>query len=267
MKKKYWFLILILSSLLVLSACGKKSSDNSEGAPSPTDGTNPQETTPIPNHKTQAPDLGIAKSFGIMAYISIASSPSSSISGKVGLKPGARSLIGLSSSEVVGGSSEIYAGDDVGDPQSYLTMAREDLIGAYKDLVGRATDKDKIDAHKGEIGGKILPPGTYRFSNGANILSNITLEGNDTDVWVFQVDGDINVGPGVQMNLSGGALAKNIYWQASGRVVLGSNSVSVGTFINQLTSELKQNAQLTGRILCKNGKVLLTQNVIKKPER
>lgn len=264
MNKKKCLVSIVMSLALVFSACGKKISSNSD-SPS-TGGSSSQETIPVPNHKTTAPDLGIAKSFGIIAYVSIASSPTSSIAGKVGLKPGARSLIGLSPSEVVGGSIAIYAGDDVGDSQNYLTMAREDLIGAYKEMVARTTDKDKVEAYKGNIGGKILPPGTYRFSNGANIPSDITLEGSDTDVWVFQVEGDINVATGVRMNLSGGAQAKNVYWQSSGRIILGANSVSVGTFINQLTAELKQNAQLTGRVLCKNGKVLLTQNTITKPE-
>jgi len=264
MNNKKWFVSIAMSLALILTACGKNSSNSSDVKT--TSGSSTQEVTPVPNHKTKAPDLGIAKSFGLMAYISIASSQSSNITGKVGLKPGVRSLIGLNAADVKGGSPEIYAGDDVGDPQSYLTMAREDLIGAYKEMAGRTTDKDKLEAYKGDLGGKVLPAGTYRFSNGATIPTDMTIEGTDTDVWIFQVEGDVNLAANARMNLSGGAQAKNVYWQASGRVVLGSNSAAVGTFINQLTAELKQGAQVNGRILCKNGKVLLTQSTISKPE-
>jgi hypothetical protein len=265
MKRKKWLVSLTMSLALILSACGKKASENS--VLRTTRGSSTTEVTPIANHTTKAPDLGIAKSFSVMAYISIASSQGSSVIGKVGLKPGGRSLVGLSAGEVTGGAPEIYAGDDSGDAQGFLSMAREDLIAAYKEVVGRSTDKDKIDAYRGELGGKILPAGTYRFSGGATIPSDLTLEGTDSDVWIFQVEGDINLAANTRINLSGGAQAKNIFWQASGRVVMGSNSLAVGTFMNQLTAELKQGAQLNGRILCKNGKVLLTQTTITNPEK
>lgn len=260
---KFLAMSLAVSLALVLSACGNKSSGSGEKI---TSGSSTQETTPVANHKTKAPDLGIAKSFSLMAYISITSAPTSSITGKVGLKPGARSLISLTPAEVAGGSVEIYAGDDSGDSQNYLSMAREDLIAAYKNVAGRATDKDKMDAYKGDLGGKILPAGTYRFSSGASIPTDMTLEGTDSDVFLFQIDGDLNLAANARMVLSGGVQAKNVYWQISGRVILGSNSVAIGTFMNQLTAELKPNAQVNGRILCKNGKVLLSQNTIKKPE-
>lgn len=254
---------LTVSLALVLSACGKKSGGSGDKI---TSGSNTQVVTPVANHTTKAPDLGVVKSFSLMAYVSITSAPTSSITGKVGLKPGARSLISLTPAEVTGGSVEIYAGDDSGDQQSYLTMAREDLIAAYKNVAGRTTDKDKLEAYNGDLGGKILPAGTYRLSSGANIGSDMTIEGTDTDVFLFQVDGDLNLAAGAHMVLSGGAQAKNVYWQVSGRVILGSNSVATGTIMNQLTAELKPNAQVNGRVLCKNGKVLLSQNTITKPE-
>jgi len=120
------------------------------------------EVVPVPNHKVKIIDLGIADSFAIMAYTSITSAPTSNITGKVGLKPGTRSLINLNpSTEVSGGQVEVYAGDDIGDPSDYLSIAREDLITAYRDAVARPTDRDKVEAYAGRPGGKILPPGIY----------------------------------------------------------------------------------------------------------
>lgn len=265
MKKKQLFVSFVMSLGLILTACGKKAHDTSTVVTTTTGSSTVE--IPVPNHKVKPLDLGVAKSFGVMAYTAITSAPTSSISGKVGLKPGVRSLITLNpATEVAGGSMEIYAGDDVGDPQNYLTMAREDLIAAYRDAAARTPDRDKLEAYEGNLGGKILPPGIYHWSNGATIPTDLTLEGNDTDVWIFQINGDLDMAQNTRISLSGGALAKNIYWQVSGKVTLGANSIISGTIMNQLTFEMKTNAQVIGRVLCKNGKVLMSQNVITKSE-
>ncbi len=269
MKKKQLLLSIVMSLGLMISACGKKAEQSSSpgGGGKIISGSSPVETIPVPNHTTTGLDLGVAKSFSVMAYTSITSAPTSNISGKVGLKPGVRSQISINAStEVAGGRVDVYAGDDVGDPQNYITMAREDLIAAYRDAAGRTPDNDKLESYKGDIGGKILPPGVYHWSNGVTIPSDFSVEGNSTDVWIFQVDGDLNMADSTRVNLSAGANYKNIYWQVSGKVTLGSHSILKGTVMNQLTFEMKPNAQIVGRALCKNGKVLLSQNVISTQE-
>jgi hypothetical protein len=266
MKKKNLLVTVVFSLGLLLTSCGKNRSSNS--GLKTTSGSSTVETTPVPNHKTKGLDLGVAKSFGVMAFVSITSAPTSSIAGKVGLKPGIRSLITLNPrTEVEGGSSEVYAGDDVGDPQNYITMAKQDLISAYREASTRTVDKDKVEAYAGNLAGKILPAGVYHWSNGASISSDVTLEGTDTDVWIFQIDGNLDVAANTRMNLSGGAQARNVYWEVSGKTTLGSNSITQGTVMNQLTFEMKSNAQIVGRVLCKNGKVLLNQNIITASEK
>ncbi|MDO9182984.1 MAG: ice-binding family protein [Bacteriovorax sp.] len=257
------FSTFISLGLIFTPGCGKKiMSSNSEEV---TVGS-AVEVVPVPNHKVKALDLGIANSFAVMAYTSITSAPTSNINGKVGLKPGVRSLVTLNPrTEVSGGLSEIYAGDDVGDPLDYLNIAREDLIAAYRDAVARVTDKDKVEAYRGMPGGKILPPGIYRWSNGVVISSDMTLEGNDTDVFIFQISGDMSVSAKVRISLSGGVQAKNIFWQVSGKVTLESVSVVPGNIMSQLTFEMKSLAELHGRALVKNGKLIMNQNVINRP--
>lgn len=275
MKKSLIVLSLVMSiGLVIAPGCGKKSSTKtSDIEPVTTSGKGTVTTAPntespiVPNHKVKAIDLGSADGFAILAYISITSAPISNITGKVGLKPGTRSLINLNpATEVVGGLPEVYAADDIGNSFDYLNIARENLIAAYRDIVSRPADKDKIEIFAGKPGGKILPAGIYRWSNGVTISSDITLEGNDTDIFIFQVTGEMRVSPNVRIILSGGARAKNIFWQVSKRVILESTSVAAGTIISQLTFEMKNLAQLNGRAFVKNGKLLLSQNVITKPE-
>jgi hypothetical protein len=264
MKKSLTLISIVMSAGLILTpSCGKKIYDTNNG--SVTSGST-IEVIPVPNRNVKKIDLGIADSFAILAYTSITSAPTSNISGKVGLKPGVRSLINLNPrTEVSGGLEEVYAGDDVGDPSDYLNLAREDLIEAYRDAVARPSDKDKIEAYRGLPGGKILPPGIYRWSNGVSIDSDMTLEGSDTDVFIFQVTGDMIVAPKVRIVLSGGARARNIFWQVSGKVTFGSTSVVPGNVMGQLTFEMKSLARLNGRALVKNGKLILSQNVITRP--
>lgn len=262
MRKSLILLSLTFSAALVLSSsCGKTSAKSGTVSSG-----NSIEASPIANHKVKKLDLGIAESFAVMAYTSITSAPTSSIMGKVGLKPGVRSLISINpTTEVIGGGAEVYAGDDSGDPANYLTLAREDLIAAYRDAVMRVTDKDKLEAYKGKLGGQILPSGIYRWSNGVTINSDITLEGNDSDVFIFQVNGNLEVAPKVRIVMSGGAKAQNVFWQVSGKTTLNSLSVVSGTIISQLTFEMKNLAQLNGRAMVKNGKMVLSQNVITIP--
>lgn len=260
---------LILGLSLLATRCGDKG-DRQIPEPIVTDNSRveiPPPVVPVPNHNVKPLDLGIAQSFAAMAYSSIISDPTSTISGKVGLKPGKRSLITLDAkTEVEGGTDNIYSGDDLGDKAIYLTLAREDLISAYREAAARPTDKDKIEAFQGKIGAKILPPGIYKWSSGLIVDSDVTLEGSKKDVWIFQITGDVVIASGVHFKLLGGARTGNIYWQVSGKVTLEENTKVPGTFMSQLTFEMKNSARLNGRALVKNGKLLMNQNTIEMPD-
>ncbi|MFA6236907.1 MAG: ice-binding family protein [Bacteriovorax sp.] len=256
---------ILISFGLVATGCGKKASSSS------TDQiiseTTKHEGPPQANHNVKPLDLGIVESFAVMAYSSITSSPRSNINGKVGLKPGTRNLIALdASSEVEGGSVNIYSGDDIGDKAIYLSLAREDLITAYREAAVRPTDKEKNEQFGGKLGGKTLPPGIYRWSDGVIIDSDMNLEGNSKDVWIFQITGNVLVANGARVRLSDGAKARNVFWQISGKVNLEENSVVSGTMMSQLNFEMKNSAKVNGRALVKNGKLIMNQNVINMPQ-
>ena len=79
----------------------------------------------------------------------------------------------------------------------------------------------------GEIGGLTLAPGTYTFTTPVTISTDLTLAGGPNDVWIFQIPDTLNiasggVGTGKQVILSGGAQAKNIYWQVAGATDTGN---------------------------------------------
>lgn len=268
-KSALLFSFLLTMSLLISSCGGKKGSSNASPAIKPkTEGTTPEISKieiPGANHNVKPLDIGVVENFAVMAYSSITSAPSSVIKGKVGLKPGGRSAIFLDATEVSGGPDNIYSGDDLEERGTYIALARENLINAYREAAARATDKDKLEIYAGNFSGRVLPAGVYKWTSGVTLNSDVTLEGTEKDVWIFQITGNVSVSSGVHIHLSGGAQARNVFWQVSGKVSLEENTEVPGSIMSQLTFEMKNSAKLIGRALVKNGKLIMSQNTIEMP--
>lgn len=261
-KKQYvkiMFLFMLVVSLI--TACGKKASQNAQTA-QPDKIEIPGPATPT---KFKAIKLGQAIDFSILAYASISSIPSSSIAGKVGLMPGVREQILIDPSEVAGGASDILSVDDETIPVNLLSNAKVDMVTAYFNAVNLVGDKDKIGIHDGVIDEKILTPGVYEWNSSMSVSNDFTLQGSENDIWVFKIQGHLNVGKGVRMILSEGIKPENILWQVAGSVILESESHFFGTIIAQPSIEMKANSVLVGRVFCKNGYVNLNRATIKKP--
>lgn len=75
---------------------------------------------------------------------------------------------------------------------------------AYTDAAGHI-NPDFVNVGAGTIGGKRLLPGLYKWTSSVNIPTDITLEGNANEIWIFQVDGTIIMSSAVRVTLSGGA--------------------------------------------------------------
>jgi hypothetical protein len=87
---------------------------------------------------------------------------------------------------------------------------------AYADAAGRKNPR-AIELGGGNIGGKVLLPGLYKWSSNVIIPANVTLSGSENAVWIFQIAGNLNIWSGKKVILSGGALPKNIFWQVAGK--------------------------------------------------
>lgn len=270
--KKSGIIISLLLSLGMLSAtsCGKSSNNT---PPAPTVGENKIEvpttetkTDTTANHDVKPVNLRIADSFAVIAHESISSIPNSNITGKVGLRPGVRAMIGLDPGEVVGGASDIFAGDDKEvASQAFITQAKLDMINAYNQTEITPADKDKINLFGGNLGGKVLAAGIYYWNSRVTVPTDLKLEGSETDVFILKVAGDLRVGSDVKVTLSGGALAKNVFWIVGDHVLIKTNSSMVGTVMSQESFEMKEFSSLYGRAFVKNSKLLLDKNTIIKP--
>jgi hypothetical protein len=202
-------------------------------------------------------NLGTAGDFVILAKSGIATVPASMLTGNIGVSPiDSTALTGFSlvldstgtfstSSQVIGNA---YAADYTSPTPSNLTTAVSDMETAFTDAAGRPTP-DFTELGSGDISGLTLVPGLYKWGTGVLISSDVTLSGGPNDVWIFQIAGGITQASGARILLAGGALPKNIFWEASGTVALNTTAHFEGIVLSQTDITLATGATANGRLL------------------
>ena len=183
-----------------------------------------------------AVDLGTAGDFVILSKTGITNIPTSAITGNIGTSPiTAAALDNVSCAEITGiiyGANAAYTGS--GDVSCFAGEAADitlvanavlDMETAYTNAAGR-TLPDFTELYAGDISGRTLAPGLYKWSTGVLVTGGVTLSGGPNDVWIFQVSGDVTLANDSSVNLTGGAQSENIFWQVGGGagVILGTNA-------------------------------------------
>jgi hypothetical protein len=217
-------------------------------------------------------DLGAAGKYVILAETGISTVSPSTITGDLGLSPAAASYVtGFSliadSTNVFSTSSQVtgkvYAADYATPTPSDLTTAIGDMGTAFTTAAGRAPGVTNLGA--GSIGGMTLHAGVYRWGTGLLMATDVTLTGSASDVWVFEIAKNLTVSNGTQLHLAGGALPRNIFWQVSGDVTLGTTVQFDGTILCQTGIALKTGATLTGRLLAQTAVTLDANTIVASP--
>ena len=106
------------------------------------------------------------------------------------------------------------------------------------------------------MGGLTLTAGVYACSTGLLISTNTTLSGSATDVWVFQIAQTITQANATQVNLIGGALAKNVFWQVAEGVSIGTTAQFNGIILGKTTIAMATGSSITGRLLAQTAVTL-----------
>ena len=222
-------------------------------------------------HAPGAPSLGAAGSFVILAKSGIANVPTSAITGDIGISPAEATYItGLpltmdasnefsTTPEVTG---KVYAPGYAPPTPANLTAAVGAMETAFTDAAGRAPDVTELGA--GNIGGRTLQPGIYKWGTGLLIPTDVTLSGDSNDLWIFQIAQDLTLESGARVVLSGGALPQNIFWQVAGLVDLGTTAHCEGVILTQTAITLRTGATVNGRLLAQTA-VSLDGNTVVEP--
>jgi hypothetical protein len=219
--------------------------------------------------QAQAVDLGTSGDYVILAKTGIDTVPPSVITGDIGCSPAAATYVtGFSltadsttafatSPQVTG---QVYASSYASPTPSNLTTAISDMETAFSDAAGREPDFTERGA--GNIGGLTLVPGTYQWSTGLLIPTDVTLSGSATAVWIFQVAEDLTLANGADILLTGGAQPKNVFWQVSGTVEVGTTAHVEGIVMSQTGITLDTGASINGRLLAQSAVNIRTSTVV-----
>ena len=214
-------------------------------------------------------NLGKAATFVVLSKSGITNVPTSTITGDLGVSPiAATAITGFSlvansthtfstCSQVTG---KVYAASYASPTPANLTTAVLNMQTAFTDGAGRK-NPDFTELYSGNLGGKTLKPGLYKWGTGVLVNSQLTLKGTSSDVWIFQIAGTLKLGSSARVVLSGGALARNVFWVVTGYTSVGTTAHMEGTILDKTAIHFLTGASMNGRALAQTA-VTLQQNVL-----
>lgn len=202
----------------------------------------------FPNHTFAAGpapvNLGSAAHFTILATATTTTTGGGIINGDVGLSPAGSQ--GIPPGQING---TIYNGGPIA-AQAALDLNSAIIACSPAQLPGG------INAGA-ELGGQTLVAGVYQSPSGAYGITSVdlTLNGGPNDVWVFQMASTLTVGVGRQVILTGGAQARNIFWQVGSSATIGTSAVFEGTIMAYASITMNASSTMNGRALAQTGAV------------
>jgi hypothetical protein len=230
---------------------------------------------PTPVDLGSTTDLAAAGSYVLLSKSGITNVTGSSIrGGNLGVSPIAATAITgfslvldgsnvFSTSASVVPPAKVYAATYAYPTPANLTKAVLKMQAAYTDAAGRSRP-DFLNLGSGNIGGKTLTPGLYTWGTSVTIPTDVTIKGGSNDVWIFQITNNLDVSAAKHVILSGGAQAKNIFWQIAGQATIHANAHFEGVILSKTGITLQTTASLHGRALAQT-LIALDNNAVTAP--
>jgi hypothetical protein len=213
----------------------------------------------------EAVDIGTAEDYTILTKSGISTVPDSTITGDIGVSPiAATALTGFSLSEdsstQFSTSSQLtgqaFAASYGAPTSTKLTAAVSHMEVAYADAASRHVNEARVNFGDGILGGDYggaghpLTAGVYTFRvDAVTITSDIYFHGDVDDIFIIQMTGNLIQAANTKVVLTGGALAKNIFWQAAGYVEVGAGAHLEGILLVYTKVDFLTGSSLTGRVL------------------
>jgi len=278
-----WFMALVLAAFVAGCGGGGGGDGGGSGAGAP---TNPGTGTGTGGAGGRGPAPVNLLSVGTNNFVILSKtgitntgSHTSAITGNIGASPiTAAAMSNVFCSEMTGtiyGVDAAYVGSGVvtcfagGPPpnanKTLVENAVLDMGTAYDDAAGR-TLPDYTEVGAGAIGGMTLPPALYKWGTGVSILTDVVLSGGPNDVWIFQIAGDITMASAKNVTLTGGALARNVFWQVAGPtgVAIGTTAHFEGVILAAKAITVNTGATAKARFLSQTA-VTLDANTVEQP--
>lgn len=199
-----------------------------------------------PVFAANAPSLGSAARFAVLAGTSVSNNGASVVGGDLGVSPGS-AVSGFPPGTVSGST---FAGDTV------AAQAQKDVTAAYNAAVGQ-TCTNTIAG--GDLSGLTLAPGVHCLPAGAILNGTVTLDakGAASAVFIIKVTGPLSTAGASAVKLAGGTSHCNVYWVVSDFARIGALSTFKGNVIAVNEARIAANAKLNGRLISRSGIVKL----------
>jgi uncharacterized repeat protein (TIGR02543 family) len=228
--------------------------------------------TPLAAQGPAAVNLGTAGDFTILTKSGISTTGVTSITGNIGVSPAAATALtgfGLimdtngQSSHTPIISGKAYASDYAAPTPAKMTTAVSDMETAFTTANGLTTPAPIVGLYAGDISGRILPPGLYKWATGVLVTNaGVTLTGGPNDTWVFQIAQNLTINNNAKITLLGGAQAKNIFWVVSGQATIGSNANVSGIILSKTLVSMNTGSRITGKLLAQTAVTLNASTVV-----
>ena len=199
-----------------------------------------------------APSLGTAQTFAVLGGSTVTNTGSSVLTGDLGVSPGL-AITGFPPGIVTGTT---HAGDAV------ALQAQSDLVTAYNVLAGQACNTNLTGQ---DLGGMTLTPGVYCFSSSAQLTGtlNLNAQGSASAVFVFKIGSTLTTASNsVVQVINGGSNCNPVFWQVGSSATLGTGTTFAGSILALTSITLNTSANVSGRVLARNGAVTLDTNTV-----
>ena len=200
-----------------------------------------------------APSLGSAQSFAVLGGSTVTNTGASTITGDLGVSPGA-AVTGFPPGLVVSGT--IHAADAV------ALAAQNSVTTAYNSLASQACTQDLTGQ---DLGGLTLTAGVYCFTSSAQLTGALTLnaQGNANAVFIFKIGSTLTTASNATVAVINGGSRCNVFWQVGSSATLGTTTSFAGNILALTSITLNTGAAvINGRALARNGAVTLDTNVV-----
>lgn len=207
----------------------------------------------------QAPPLGTAASFAILAGSGITNTGPSIISGF----PGNPGDIGSSGATITGFPPGVLTTGGIHPINDAPTnLAKNDFQTAYNDLAARIAT---VNLTGQNLGGLTLLPGVYNFDTSAQLTGVLRLNGlgNPNSIFIFNIGSTLTTASASSIALLNGAQGGNVFWRVGSSATLGTTTAFTGDILALTSITLNTGASINcGVAWAQNGAVTLDTNMI-----
>ncbi len=216
-------------------------------------------------NKKKAVDLGKAGEFVILAKKDVNNESGSKITGHVGEGSEAEKNKGDKDTPKQNNDQKSDQSDMTSSPN--VTEAIDVLESTFSNVSMHESDVEVTNHNtKSFHHDPALKPGVHVWDSSIDITSDVTLSGDEDDVWIFKTGDDLTVSENTVITLADGAQADNIYWYVEGEASIGKNAEFEGIVLSMDEITLEEGAIVNGRMFSQSS-ITLDDNTITEPRK